>query len=264
MPASVAYVPHGGGPLPLLGEPGHDSLARFLRGLGEQLPRPSAIVVISAHWESHQVSVTAAPAPGLLYDYYGFPDAAYSLRYPAPGDPALAERLAVALEQGGHDVLRDDERDFDHGVFVPLSLMYPQADIPCVQVSLLASLDAGAHVRLGESLAALADEPLLFLGSGMSYHNLGVLLGRRVPQPADADRQFHQWLDTTCCDDALAAVERLQRLADWQHAPGARQCHPREEHLLPLHVCAGVARGAAAQRLFSEPLMGQQVSAYRW
>lgn len=264
MPASILYVPHGGGPLPLLGDPGHADMVAFLQSMAAALPEPDAIVVISAHWETEQVSVMTAASPELVYDYSGFPPESYSLRYPAPGAPELAVQCAGWLRQRGFQAREVPGRGLDHGVFVPLRIMYPDAGIPVTQVSLLASLDAQAHLDLGAALAPLRRRNVLVLGSGMSYHNLGVMLGRRPSQPTDADRQFDEWLGHACCSDQIDGEGRLARLAQWQQAPAARACHPREEHLLPLHVCAGLAAGEAATRVYSAPLMGRRVSAFLW
>ena len=249
--------------MPLLGEPGHAGMVDFLQQMAGQLARPEAIVVISAHWEEAVPTVVSTDSPHLIYDYYGFPPESYDIRYPAQGEPVLAQECASLLQAAGWSARQDSERGLDHGVFVPLKVMYPEADILVTQVSLLSNLDARAHVDLGMALAPLRSRNVLVLGSGMSYHNLGVLLRGRASQPVDADRLFDDWLLETCCGERPDA-DRRARLADWQQAPGARACHPREEHLLPLMVCAGVARGDAAQRVFSAPLMGRRVSAFLW
>ena len=226
------------------------------------MPRPDAILVVSAHWEEPVAAVTSAPNPGLLYDYYGFPDEAYSIRYPAAGSPDLAARIAELLRAGGFECLQDPARPFDHGMFVPLKLLYPDACIPCVQLSLLADLDPARHVELGRSLAPLRDENVLILGSGMSFHNLRVIWSpERGAREGD---EFADWLDRACCDPSLDAGERARRLVGWVHAPHARYVHPREEHLLPLHVCLGAASGNVAALDFRGPVLGRRVSAYRW
>lgn len=145
----ILYLSHGGGPLPLLGDPNHAELVTRLRALGALLPRPSAILVISAHWEAAVPTLTAGTAPGLMYDYYGFPAKSYEIRYPAPGEPRLAAQIQQVLEQSGMEARLDAERGFDHGLFVPLKLLYPGADIPCVQLSLVDSLDAATHLAIG-------------------------------------------------------------------------------------------------------------------
>ncbi|WP_372863221.1 class III extradiol ring-cleavage dioxygenase [Spongiibacter sp.] len=259
--ASILFIPHGGGPLPLLGDPGHAKLGAFLRRMGEQLPRPEAIVLISAHWEAPQVRLTGGAHPELIYDYQGFPEAAYQLRYPAPGQATLACELQRALSSAGIPAHLDAGRGFDHGMFVPLALMYPDADIPVVQVSLLSSLDGAEHVALGRALQALRERRLLVLGSGATYHNLQAYFAGTMDRRAHAD--FEQWLHQRCCDPALSDDQRQTALANWQQAPGALHCHPRAEHLLPLQVCAGMASGPA-QRVFFDDIMGEPSSAFLW
>ena len=149
----ILFIPHGGGPLPLLGDPGHAALVKFLQQAGQNMPRPDAIVVISAHWEQPVATLTSHPAPSIIYDYGGFPEESYAIEYPAPGEPALAQQIAELLQQHHIAHQLDARRGFDHGLFVPLKLMYPAADIPCLQLSLLASLDAAAHIELGRARA---------------------------------------------------------------------------------------------------------------
>ena len=243
--ARILYIPHGGGPLPLLGDEGHQELVGFLRSFAVSLTRPKAILVISAHWEATVPTVTAGAMPSLLYDYYGFPDEAYHLQYPAPGDPALAGRIESALREAGLPVVMDTGRGFDHGMFVPLTLMYPEADIPCVQLSLIRGLDPALHLRIGHALAALAGEDILVLGSGFSFHNMQEFFKSpgSVGQKDPRNDAFQAWLAETCGNPGLRGQDRLERLATWETAPHARYCHPREEHLLPLHLCAGMACG---------------------
>ncbi len=262
--ATVLFIPHGGGPLPLLEEPAHAGLNRFLRAWPASNAKPDATVVISAHWEEPVVSITASAAPPLLFDYHGFPPETYEYRYAAAGDPALAERVQGLLQQAGIDSRLEHERGFDHGVFVPLMLMYPAADIPCIQVSLQSGLDAGEHVRIGRALAGLKSDQLLILGSGFSFHNMQALMNKRGSSIDPRNQAFENWLVQTCTAPELSAAEREQRLVDWELAPHARYCHPREEHLLPLQVCCGVAQGAAASVEFQEPVAGFIASAYRW
>ena len=261
--ATVLYIPHGGGPLPLLGDPGHAEMNRFLRRYVQSIEKPDAIVLISAHWEEPRVTITAGARPPLIFDYYGFPPETYEYRYPAPGDPALATRLHELFADAGIEARLDSARGFDHGMFVPLMLMYPEADIPCVQVSLDASLDAARHIGIGKANAALERENLLILGSGFSFHNLQVIMGKRDDTEDRQNRAFEDWLQQTCCDPDLDEDERERRLAEWESAPNARYCHPREEHLLPLQVCYGVARRAAT-REFGGLVGGVYTSAYRW
>ena len=269
--ATILYFAHGGGPLPLMGDPGHADLNRFLSGYADTLDKPDAIIVISAHWEEAEIAITSAAAPPLLFDYYGFPPETYEYQYPAPGHPQLAARVHDLLDKAGIESRLDAERGFDHGVFVPLMLMYPAADIPCIQISLSSSLDAAVHVNIGKALAALKKENLLVLGSGFSFHNIQVMMSkkdsaidREIDRAIDSRNQsFEDWLVETCSEKSLSEAEREQRLVNWQEAPYARYCHPREEHLLPLQVCYGMAQ-AAARKVSQEPIAGFLASAYQW
>ncbi len=261
--ATTLFIPHGGGPLPLLDEPGHLAMNRFLRAYPQSIAAPEAIVVVSAHWETPVVSITAAPQPELIYDYYGFPAETYEYRYPAPGNPALATRLFELLEDAGIEARLDYERGFDHGLFVPLMLMYPAAGIPCIQLSLETNLDPERHIAIGRALAGLKQESLLFLGSGFSFHNLQAIMGKRDDSSDPRNQAFEAWLETTMSAGGLPERERESRLLAWESAPHARYCHPREEHLLPLLTCYGFA-GGAATTVFKEPVAGFLASAYEW
>ncbi|GAB3271719.1 DODA-type extradiol aromatic ring-opening family dioxygenase [Parahaliea aestuarii] len=260
----ILFISHGGGPLPLLGEPGHQRLVRDLQALGRDLPRPDAILVISAHWEAPQATISAAAEPELLYDYYGFPSESYDIAYPCPGQPRLAQAVADTLADAGLASALEHRRGLDHGVFVPLKLMYPAADIPVLQLSLLASLDAAAHIRFGRALRQLPFEGrLLVLGSGFTFHNMRSFADGSDPSRESRIQAFSDWLQQTCCDTSLGETQREEKLANWLQAPHARFCHPREEHLLPLHVCAGLAGRAADWHLASE-VMHTRADLYRW
>ena len=260
--AQVVYLSHGGGPLPILGEPGHAAMVAFMRELGPRLRRPEAIVVVSAHWEERTATVQSGAAPELFYDYYGFPEESYSLTYPAPGDPALASRIVSMLGDSGVAVQTDPERGFDHGLFIPLMLMFPDADIPALQVSLLHGLDARAHLDLGAALRGLMKENVLVVGSGFSFHNLSALdwTGRYTPDPHND--AFQDWLIEACTDD-VPQRERERALTEWESVPWARYCHPRAEHLLPLHVCAGMAQWPA-ELVFDDVIFSKRSVAFLW
>lgn len=263
MTAPVLYLPHGGGPMPLMNDPAHAGLIAFLRQIGKHYPRPDALVLISAHWEARVPALNAATAPPLLFDYYGFPPETYRITYPAPGKPALAARISDLLQQGGFASELAVERGYDHGVFVPLKLVYPDADVPIVQLSLITGLDAGEHVRLGRCLAPLREQNIAIVGSGMSFHNLqAIFAGERADLRAASDA-FDTWLRKVVTDVTLEEASRADLLANWAAAPYARFSHPREEHLLPLHVCYGAA-SAPGKVLFNEPLMGHRVSGFGW
>jgi aromatic ring-opening dioxygenase catalytic subunit (LigB family) len=260
--AQIVYFSHGGGPLPILGDAGHRAMVDFMRLLPRQLRTPDAILVVSAHWEERVATVLNAPAPPLLYDYYGFPAAAYDVEYPAPGSPALAERIVHLLKQSQIPAGVDSARGFDHGLFIPLKLMYPQADIPAIQLSLLQGLNPAAHIALGQALRGLRAENILVIGSGFSFHNLRAFAwqGRNAPDPAND--AFQDWL-IELCTGSLSQLEREQRLLGWESAPSARYCHPREEHLLPLHVCQGMA-GQPAKVVFDDYILGKRGVAFLW
>jgi aromatic ring-opening dioxygenase catalytic subunit (LigB family) len=205
----------------------------------------------------------------MFYDYYGFPQQAYDITYPAPGHPVLAERIAALLEKSGIPARLDTQRGFDHGLFIPLKLMYGRADIPSIQLSLLRGLDPVAHIALGKALRPLLKENVLLIGSGFSFHNLNAFFGRNWAAPGvesgapdPANDAFQNWLIETCAGP-LPQSEREQRLIEWEQAPSARYCHPREEHLLPLHVCLGMAgRGAAVA--FDDQILGKRGVAFLW
>lgn len=260
--AQMVYFSHGGGPLPILGDPGHLAMVEFMQRLPSRLARPDAIVVISAHWEEQAATLLTAAKPSMLYDYYGFPKAAYAINYPAPGSPALAQQIVGLLNQANLPARGDAERGFDHGLFIPLKLMYPAADIPSVQLSLLRGLDPAGHLALGRALRGLLADNILVIGSGFSFHNMRAFdwEGRPVPDPAND--AFQDWLIEVCSGPHTQA-EREESLLAWEQAPGARYCHPREEHLLPLHVCQALA-DKPGQVIFDDYILGKRGVAFRW
>jgi 4,5-DOPA dioxygenase extradiol len=262
-PASILYLSHGGGPLPLLGDEGHKDMVANLKHLAALLARPAAIIVISAHWEARRATITAGAKPPLIYDYYGFPKQSYEIQYPAPGEPALARKVFALLNAHGIEAELDEQRGFDHGLFVPLKIMYPEADLPCIQISLVGSLDPVAHIKLGEALAGLGKEDVLVIGSGFSFHNLQAFFIPVTAASQTMNESFERWLIETCSSPALDERVRAERLAAWEEAPSARYCHPREEHLLPLHVCYGIAQ-RACRMVFELNILGRMASAYLW
>ncbi len=261
----VLYLPHGGGPMPLLGDPGHASMVEFLRDFGALGRKPSAVLLISAHWEAPQPTIISNANPGLYYDYSGFPPAAYDLDYPAPGEPELAQQVHRFLSDAALNPAMESERGFDHGVFVPLILMYPKADIPIVQMSLVRGLDPQRHIDIGRALSSLDWEGLLIVGSGMSFHNQRAMMSPDATMHAKGE-QFHEWLHETCARPGLTEGERIARLVHWETAPYGRFCHPREEHLMPLHVCCGAAAAIApyAQVVYHDNIMKTKVSGLLW
>ena len=218
-------------------------------------------------------TVTSGKNPPLIYDYYGFPPESYSLKYPAPGNPALAGRVASLLRGAGFECQEDSKRGFDHGTFVPLLLSYPEADIPVVQLSLMSSLDPGAHIKMGEALAPLRDEGVLIYASGLSFHNMKVFMsqmgkfggGKADPKSVEFDNYLKKaatGVEMPKGEPTLSWEEREELLKKWKNAPQARYAHPREEHLIPLMVAFGAAKDETATVLYNETLLGAQVSSF--
>lgn len=265
MTLPTLFIPHGGGPCffmdPAGGPP--DAMWRpmqdYLAGLIASLPEPPrAILLVSGHWEERDVTVHVGERPALLYDYYGFPEHTYHLRWDAPGAPEVARRAEHLLRDAGFAVGEEAERGWDHGVFVPMKVAVPGADIPLVQLSLRADLDPAAHIAIGRALAPLRDEGVLIVGSGMSFHNLRER-GNHVTERADAwDASL-----TEAVTDADPAA-RADRVANWAELPFAKYAHPREEHLLPLMVALGAAGDDRAVRDFAGHVLGWAVSGYRF
>lgn len=260
----VYFIPHGAGPCFFMDWNPSDTweaMVTFLKAIEHELPeRPKAILLISAHWLAPEFSVTAGPAPELIYDYYGFPEHTYELKYPAPGDPELAKQVTGLLQKAGLAAREDPVRGFDHGMFIPLKLMFPGADIPVIQLSLRRDLDPAAHIEAGRALAALRDENVLIIGSGMSFHNMRAYGDSRFSAISD---EFDKWLTNAV---QSAAPERARLLAEWQQAPHAQLCHPPggEEHLIPLMVAAGAGERSPGRRIYSERVMQTTISAYRF
>jgi aromatic ring-opening dioxygenase catalytic subunit (LigB family) len=235
-----------------------DGLAAYLRGIDATLgSKPKAVLVVSGHWETPVPTLNVAEKPNLLFDYYGFPEHTYRLKYPVAGAPNLAPRVRDLLQDAGFESAVDAKRGLDHGVFVPFLLVYPKADVPILQLSLQRSLDAELHLRIGRALAPLRDQGVLIVGSGMSYHNLAAMFSGGGGAASIA---FDTWLNEALLDPAT----RDERLAAWRSAPGGRESHPREEHLIPLMVAAGAANGDSAVRSFSESIAGKALSGFQF
>ncbi|WGY44894.1 class III extradiol ring-cleavage dioxygenase [Vibrio sp. ABG19] len=256
------FIPHGGGPCFFMDwHPADtwDNMAEFLQNIDNLLPeRPKAILMVSAHWQTAQFSVTSGTNPELIYDYYGFPAHTYQITYPAPGSPELAEQVVGLLKQAGLSGQQESTRGYDHGMFIPLKLMFPDADIPVVQLSLRNDLNPQAHIELGEALAPLRAQGVLIVGSGMSFHNMRGYGDSRFTEPSV---MFDSWLT-----EAVEA-EPQQRNADlsqWTQAPHAFNCHPQghEEHLLPLMVVAGAAGSDRGRKVYSQQVMKTQLSGF--
>lgn len=257
------FLSHGGGPLPILGDKPHEQMVQCLQEIATTIKKPSAIIVVSAHWEENGPSITSGANPELIYDYYGFPPESYEIEYPCPGQPSLATQIANRFAEVGIDARLVEKRGFDHGLFVPLKIMYPAADIPCVQLSLLNSLDPTEHVKMGQALQNLGDESLLVIGSGFSFHNMNAFFAPETEDSKAKNEAFENWLLETCRNPELGEEERMQRLVHWESAPSARYCHPREEHLLPLHVCYGFAATACTDS-FELHILNKKAGMYLW
>jgi aromatic ring-opening dioxygenase catalytic subunit (LigB family) len=265
------FIPHGGGPCFFMDWDPPDTwkrMAEYLRSMpGEVGARPKALLVVSGHWEEKVATIQNNPAPALLYDYYGFPPSTYQIKFPAPGAPEVSARVGELLKAAGIPHAYDNTRGFDHGVFIPLKVAFPHADVPIVQLSLLASMDPAEHIRIGQALSPLRDEGVLIIGSGMSYHNMRTLMGSmrggangRGPDPGS--ERFDNWLEEALTGKTPEA--RIAALSAWDKAPAARDAHPREEHLLPLHVAVGAAGGDPGRRTLKDVVMGAVESAYRF
>ncbi|BAW97857.1 catalytic LigB subunit of aromatic ring-opening dioxygenase (plasmid) [[Synechococcus] sp. NIES-970] len=249
--------------MPLLGDAGHQEMVTCLRHIALSIPKPDALLVVSAHWETTIPTLTAGKNPPLIYDYYGFPEESYQIQYPCPGEPALAKEIHHLLAGAGIEAALDEERGLDHGVFVPLKLMYPEADIPCVQLSLVNTLEPSTHIAMGQALQSLHQKNVLVIGSGFSFHNLKAFFGATTKESQALNQAFEDWLAQTCSSPDYTEAERAERLIHWSVATGARYCHPREEHLLPLHVCYGVGQTPCSEQ-FRLKIMNQESSMYLW
>jgi aromatic ring-opening dioxygenase catalytic subunit (LigB family) len=239
----------------------YDALQASLQDMPRQLGMtPAAVLVISGHWEAPVFTVMASPRPPMIYDYSGFPAHTYRVSYGAPGSPRTAERVRDLIEAAGFPARLDTERGFDHGTFSPLAVIYPDAEVPVLQLSLKIGYDPAEHIALGRALAPLRDEDVLILGSGLSYHNLREF----GPGARGASQAFDRWLEQTLVESD--PDERTARLIDWAAAPAARKAHPREDHLLPLMVAVGAAGDDTANRVYHEDdfLGGIAVSSFRF
>lgn len=254
------YIPHGGGPCFFMDDPTGiwSGMAGFLRGLPDALPaRPTAILIISGHWETDGFTVTGSSNPGLVFDYYGFPEHTYHLSYDAPGAPELAQKVAGLLAAAGLPSRIDPTRGLDHGVFVPLKVAFPDADIPVVELSVDRGLDPALHLAAGRALAPLRDEGVLIVATGMSFHNMR---GYNDPRFTIPSEQFDAWLTESL---ALPGPARDERLKSWDQAPAARLSHPEAEHFIPVMIAAGAAAGPA-EKIYSEHVLRTAISGFRF
>ena len=254
------FIPHGGGPCFFMPDPARHwtGMGAFLRSLpGRLVEPPTAILVVSAHWETEGFRITSGSGLPLIYDYYGFPPETYAIRYDAPGAPGIAGQAAGLLRDQGLPVELDPERGFDHGVFVPMKVAFPEAAIPVVEMSVERDLDPKLHIAAGRALAGLRDQGVLIIGSGMSFHDLKAFGDKRFTGPSQA---FDLWLTSILTQPG---DDRADRLMAWAEAPGAQAAHPTAEHLIPLMVAAG-ASDAPGERIYGQLVLETAVSGFRF
>jgi 4,5-DOPA dioxygenase extradiol len=238
------FLSHGAPTLPLVDAPARD----FLLGLGKELGRPRAILVASAHWDTPAPVLSMMQRNTTIHDFYGFPQELYQLRYEPPGAPDVAAAAVTLLKQAGLPAGTDPERGLDHGAWVPLLLMYPEADVPVLQISIQPPLGTRHHLAVGKALAELRQQQVLIIGSGSFTHNLGRFRGAAVNAPAPPDViAFADWFD-----DAIVAGRTADTLHYRALAPHAVEQHPTDEHLLPLFVAMGA--GGRGERLHSSAM----------
>lgn len=264
--------------MPVLGDPGHASIISSLKNRVPKLLKlgtpsaPRAIVVVTAHWSTDKPTISSAAKHPLLYDYYGFPRESYSLKYPAPGSPEVARELRDALEAEGLEAEMDDERGWDHGVFVPLLLVNPKADVPVVQVSVLESEDPEKHLRMGRALGTLRRNNVAIVGSGFaSFHNLRIMQALRFAQPSQ-QAEFRAASDawngrlTEAAMGGEDGKKRWEGLKGWRGFPYADVMHPPRggEHFMPLLVCAGAAAEGEVTRRYADEFVGVEINTYYW
>jgi aromatic ring-opening dioxygenase catalytic subunit (LigB family) len=231
------------------------ALEASLVAMPAQLPeKPKAILMVSGHWEEDDFAVMGAEKPPMVYDYGGFPPHTYQIKYSAPGAPAIAARVIELLNAAGLATHLDQTRGFDHGVFAPMQVMYPDADVPLFQVAIRHDYDPAAHYALGRALAPLRDEGVLIVGSGLSYHNMRGF----GPQGKVPSAEFDAWLNS-----AVMSVpeKRKALLLEWEKAPSARACHPQEDHLIPLMAAVGAAENEKATRVYYDQAVFGMITA---
>lgn len=256
------FISHGGGPWPYIPQmkKDFDKTAQWLSAIPKTLKqKPQAILSISGHWEAKDFSVSTAKNPPMIYDYTGFPESTYQIQYPAAGSPQLAHRIRALLSESSIVCQEHENHGFDHGTFVPLVMMYPDADIPVVSMSLKASYQAAEHIRMGQALQVLREEGVLILGSGLSFHNMQKFFS---PSAAPISHEFGKWLQQAVTEKNPKI--RNEMLIDWEKAPAARQAHPQEDHLLPLLVVAGAAGEDLGETAFIDHVYGIEMASFKF
>lgn len=258
----IVYFSHGGGPLPILEDPTHEKMIEFMKKLPNKIKRPEAIIVFSAHWEEDKVTIQSGETPQIMYDYYGFPKEAYSLKYPCLGNKELANKVSELFDESNIENILDEERPYDHGSYIPLKMMYPDADIPVIQISLCHDLDPLTHLNIGKALRPLLDENILLIGSGFSYHNMYGFDFKGENKEDSLNNKFQDKLIDLCCNEKDYKLV-WEGFKNWENFIGARYCHPREEHLLPLLVCVGLCEGLGT-KVFDDYILGKRSTAFLW
>lgn len=263
----VYFIPHGGGPWHAMHNAmgdtlGYAKLRTYLSNLGNNYTSiAKSILIISGHWEEQVTTIHFGKNHSLLYDYYGFPVHTYHFNWAPSGNPELALKIETILKANDIEVNREYKRGIDHGVFVPLMIAFPEAQIPIVQISLLDTLAPELHLKLGEALEMLRNEGVLIIGSGMSYHHLQGFMSGNAQALKDAEK-FDNWLTNTITMSDIKARKNL--LINWHLAPSALKCHPRSEHLLPLHVIVGAAGNDIGKQDFTGTIMGIKISGFKF
>jgi len=255
VPLPTFFVSHGSPMLAL--DPGATGV--FWEELGKSLPRPDAVLCVSAHWMTNVPALSRAERPETIHDFYGFPEPLYQLSYHPPGAPALADRAAELLQKAEMSPAIDPARGLDHGAWCPLRSIYPKANVPVTQLAIQPRRDAAWHFKLGQALAPLRRENILILASGGAVHNLRDLARAGGGTP-DWAKRFDDWLAT-----AVEAGD-TEALLDWERAPEARRAHPSEDHFLPIFVAMGAAgRGARGRRVHDGFSLGSlSLAAFRF
>ncbi|CAN5558058.1 class III extradiol ring-cleavage dioxygenase [soil metagenome] len=258
-PLPTYFISHGGGPWPWIKDQMPFDLSVLeasLQAIPDEIGvTPKAVLVVSGHWEAPEFTVQTTAKPPMIYDYGGFPEFTYHIQYPAPGSPEVAQRVTDLLDAAGITNRQDPDRGYDHGVYAPMYVVYPEADVPILQLSLKHGYSPEQHLAVGRALAPLRNEGVLIIGSGLSYHNLR-LMGPAAEVPS---QQFDRWLTHALVESSPA--QRSQLLRDWETAPSARIAHPAEDHLIPLMVAVGAAEGEVGVRGYHEETVFGSVTA---
>ncbi|XP_063836914.1 uncharacterized protein LOC135086084 [Ostrinia nubilalis] len=264
--APSVFLNHGGGPYPVMGEKNNLDIAKSLREVKNyvNLNLLKAIIVVTAHWEEDIVSISSGENPDLLFDYYNFPPETYKYKYGGRGDPVLARKIFDALSKEGIDCRLDDKRGWDHGVFVPMMLVRPEADIPIVQVSILKNQDAKQHYEYGKILGQFRKDGVAIFGSGLSYHNMKRFREVDTAEELEIENQeFDDFLNKVCTGDE----QTREGLISWKTAPGGLLAHPEShaDHLMPLVVVAGAGGPVKGRKVFESAFYNRfRLSGFSW